>query len=133
MGKGLAAICFSPLNSFRRRMESILDNQQRAHLSAFVGTDAFKVVDSLLKDEVHKYHVALVNAPADDDKKIIAAYQMEKAASQIYIGLVNRINEEVMLYRNMTKAGDVMPDVTENLGMDNNVQELITNIPEGEY
>jgi hypothetical protein len=86
---------------------------ERAHLSVWLSDPSYKIVQRLLEDEVKRFNINLINATSPEE--VVVCHSYAKVASQIYIGLINRINEEVMLYTKAPKPTDKPIDVTESL------------------
>jgi|HubBroStandDraft_1064217.scaffolds.fasta_scaffold657523_1 hypothetical protein len=92
-------------------MDYELTQADRARLSAFLNTDEFKILDSLMKSEVFKFNTALLNEK--EPEKVLQAHNLAKAAASFYQGLVNRINAEAYIYKNTPRPGDDPIDITE--------------------
>ena len=103
-------------------MELELTHIEQAQLSAFIHTDGFRILDSIMKDEVLKFNTALLNAKKSED--VLQAHNLAKAAASFYQGVLNRINSEVYAYANTPKITDKPVDITEGLEIDNlNLEE----------
>lgn len=101
-----------------------LTDMERAHLYATYSSEGFKIFQQILESEVAKFRVALDNADPANERAVLAAHQMSKAAAQFYTGLVRRVNEEINLYTN-SRQGDKPVDVTEGvLDLQNEAPEL---------
>ena len=96
-------------------MEEIkqLSFQEQALLAALIPTDGFKIVDKLMKDEVAKFNVNLLNATKPEE--VLIAHNLASAAAKFYQGIINRINAEIYAYKNTPQPGDAPIDVTDGL------------------
>ena len=88
-----------------------LTNVEQAQLAALIPTEGFQILNRLMKEEVSKFNVSLLNAKKSED--VLIAHNLAKAAAMFYQGIINRINAEVDEYKNVPKPGDVPIDPTE--------------------
>jgi predicted phosphoribosyltransferase len=73
----------------------------RARLYLMSTSEEFHVfLRKIVEPELEKFHIALLNTDASDPNKIVAAFNLEKAAAMAWKGIENRLNIEVELYRN---------------------------------
>jgi hypothetical protein len=86
---------------------------ERAHLAVWLTEASFKIVKKLLEDEVKRFNISLINA--SNPEEVVVRHGYAKVAAQIYQGLINRINEEVMIYTKAPRASDKPIDATESL------------------
>lgn len=96
-----------------RDPETELSHLQRAHLSALVSTDGFKVLKDIMELECEKFKVCLINADPSNASAVLAAHNLAKSAAQFYVAVMNRINAEVEAYRLAPRASDAPEDITD--------------------
>ena len=92
-----------------------LEHGERAQLAAITAMEGYKILHRIMRSEVDKFFVALINAKPGDSKSVIASHLLAKAAAQFYQAVTNRINEEVTQYTAAPKVSDMPVDVTEGL------------------
>lgn len=93
--------------------ELYLDRTEQAQLSQLIYLPGYKVLHRLMRSEVDKFFVVLLNTDAADADGIVAAHKMAKAAAMFYEGVTNRVNEEVIQFTAAPRASDVPIDITE--------------------
>lgn len=114
-----------------------LEGVELAHLSVLAAMPGYRVLHRILRSEVDKFIISLINADGSDDAEILARHRLAKAASQFYQGATDRINEIIMHYRSAA-AVDMKPvDVTENVldlgDIERTAQQLPNLFEEGDY
>lgn len=107
--------------------ELTLEHTDRAHLVAVSTMEGYKVIHRICRAEVDKFIVASINANDANEKEVIAAHRLAKAAAQVYQGITNRINSEIALYIHSSHTDDKPVDATEGL-LD--LGELADQLPE---
>jgi len=76
-----------------------LNQSERASLVAYLRTEGFAALQKLCVLQIAEFDLALKNTDPSEEKKVLAAHVISKAASQFYAGLINRINEEDAYFR----------------------------------
>ena len=104
-----------------------LSGIERAHLSVLVTTDGFKIMQKLMEDEVKKFNLLLINASNTDD--IIAKHNLAKAAAQFYQGVIDRVNQEVLVYHKAPKSTDKPLDMTSGLLDLGDMADTLADVP----
>lgn len=89
-----------------------LDTTDRANLAGLSSNEGFKVLQRIMRSEVDKFVVKLINTDPAKPKEIIAAHRLAKAAAQFYTAISNRVNEEIQTYIATPREGDRPVDVT---------------------
>jgi len=93
--------------------EVVLDHTERALVAHAVATNGFPIIHRLIRSEVDKFIVGLINTGVENEAAIVANHRLAKAAAQVYTAFMNRINFEVEAFRAaVAKVGDPV-DVTE--------------------
>lgn len=90
---------------------------ERAHLAAWIGEESFRIVQRIMEDQVKTFNLDLVNATKTED--ILAKHNIAKASAVFYQRFINRLNEEITLYRASPRPNDKPLDITSNLDLDN--------------
>lgn len=96
-----------------RELELTLN--EKALLAAYINSDGYKTLDKVMRHELSKFHVKLINATKPEE--VLIAHNLEKAAAMFYQGIVNRINSEIDAYKNTPRDTDPPIDVTEGVLM----------------
>lgn len=89
-----------------------LEHNERALVAQTTATPGYKIINRIMRSEVDKFIVDLINAPEEDDKAIIAKHKLSKAAAQFYQAVVDRVNSEVHMYMAAVQNGVAPVDVT---------------------
>jgi hypothetical protein len=92
-----------------------LDHADRAQLVQLYAMEGYKVLHRLMRSEVDKFILAMINADPANPKEVLSRQRLAKAAAQFYEAITQRVNEEITLYTAQTRAGDKPVDVTEGL------------------
>jgi hypothetical protein len=95
--------------------ELSLEHADRAAVAQTVATPGWKVINRILRSEVDKYLIALINVPASDDHAIVAAHKLSKAAAQVYTAAMSRISNEVQQFIAQSGMPTTPVDITEGL------------------
>lgn len=91
-----------------------LDDTERAYLAMMVANiPAFGALTKIFEAEIEKFKVALINAQKPED--VITQHNLAKAASQFYVQVINRINQEIEIHHHTPKVNDQPVDATEGL------------------
>jgi hypothetical protein len=77
-----------------------LDYMDRADLAAMVATPGWKVLHRIMRGEVDKFVLALINTKigSDDKEEVYNKFLLSKAAAQFYQQVADRVNEETLQY-----------------------------------
>lgn len=75
-----------------------LTYMDQADLAATCATPGYGILHRLMRSEVDKFVLALINTEQGDKEEVYSAFLVSKAAAQFYQGVTNRINQEVIQY-----------------------------------
>jgi hypothetical protein len=104
--------------------ETQLSHVQRSHLQVLITSEGWRILQTLMEAECAKFDVALKNCKAGDVNAIVEHHAMSKAASAFVVGIINRINDELALYRSESSGQEVLDDPTEqNLDLGDYTEE----------
>jgi hypothetical protein len=92
-----------------------LEHGERAQVFETVRTPGFQIINAILRNEVDKIILAMVNTPVEDDSAVLAKHKLAKAAAVMYAGMIERVNEEVAGYVGAIKPSGAPVDPTEGL------------------
>lgn len=95
--------------------EISLEHSDRAMVAQTVATPGWKIINRILRSEVDKYLIALINVDESDDKAIVAAHKLSKAAAQVYAASMARVNYEVQQFIAVSGTPAEPVDITEGL------------------
>lgn len=113
-----------------------LGRAEQAHLVQTYHSEGYRIMHRIMRAEVDKFIVAMVNANPADREEVCARHVTAKAAAQFFEGVTRRINEEVTQYTAAPTPDDKPIDVTEgilDLGyLAEQLEELPHNILGGE-
>lgn len=91
-----------------------LDSEERTYIAMLAAdTPAFAALQKIFESEIAKFHVSLVNSKTDEE--VLINHKLEKAASQFYVQVLRRINQEIEIHYNAPKVDDKPVDDTEGL------------------
>lgn len=110
--------------------ELALTHGDRAFLTATAATDGYKVIHRIMRTEVDKFILALVNADPSQPEQVLTRHLLAKAAAQFYAASTERINEEILQYTGAPKASDKPLDMTAGLIdlCDEDIEAAITDV-----
>lgn len=74
--------------------EITLSHDQRALVAHTIATPGFVFINKIMRAEVDKFIVDLINADESDEKTVVAKHRLSKAAAQFYEMVLSRINME---------------------------------------
>ena len=103
------------MDNFSFEPEIALDERDRSNLASVVVMPGYRVLHRLLRAEVDRFILALINTDAKDDAGVIAAHRLAKAAAQFYEGVTSRVNEIVRNHLESSRQDEKPIDITENL------------------
>lgn len=89
-----------------------LDRGEQAQLLQCVATPGYKILNRIMRAEVDKFFLALLNTRAGLETDVLAAHKLAKAAAQFYEGVTERINEELIQFQNAPMSTDRPIDPT---------------------
>jgi hypothetical protein len=92
-----------------------LNAGEQAALTQTAGTPGYTILHRILRAEVDRFVLNLINADAADEKDVYAKHLLAKSAAQFYQGVTERINEEVLQYTSAHRRVGKPQDVTESL------------------
>lgn len=92
-----------------------LTHDQRALLAHTIATPGFVFINAIMRSEVDKFIIDLINVDEDDDKAVIAKHKMSKAAAQFYEMVIARFNMEAQQF--MREAGQPTEPIDPTEGM----------------
>lgn len=75
-----------------------LDYTNRADLAAMCATPGYSVLHRIMRSEVDKFVLAIMNTQATDKEAVFNNFLVMKAAAQFYEGITQRVNGELMQY-----------------------------------
>lgn len=92
-----------------------LNHEERGQLSFTVATPGFNHINRIMRAEVDKFIVDLINVAEDNDKMVIAKHKGAKFVAQFFERIVSRLNEETNQFIR-ERGDDSRPvDLTEGL------------------
>lgn len=92
-----------------------LGPNERASLVVMAASEGFKVLHRILRSEVDKFIIDLINQDSDDDAAVLGKHKLAKAAAIVYDGITNRINGEIEAYASTHNVDPVPVDPTAKL------------------
>lgn len=92
-----------------------LEYTERALIAQTVATQGYAIIHRIMRSEVDKFIVNLINADEDDEQAIVAKHKLAKSAAQFYQAVTDRINHEVHQYVAATQQNGPPVDPTEGL------------------
>jgi hypothetical protein len=95
--------------------EFTLDHADRGQLSQTLASPGWLIVEKIMRSEVSKFIIDLINAPEGNDVAVVAKHRMSKAAAQFHTGVVRRINSEIQQYAATQGKSSPPIDPTEGL------------------
>lgn len=98
--------------------ETQLDEAERASVVSILDLPGFHALQKLMLIEIAKFDLALKNADPADNKKVLAAHVIAKAASQFYTQIIDRLNGERDYFRGSHNQPKVQPSGTDELTED---------------
>lgn len=114
-----------------------LEDSEVASLALVVGQDGYKVIHKLIRHEVDRFILALVNIDSTRAEAVLEGHRVAKTAAQLYDGVTNKINRVVESYYSAKQSGvGIAPDSTEgiiDIGPHATTQEDIDGFEESHY
>lgn len=93
-----------------------LSNEDRSQLAHTMATQGFAIINRIMRSEVDKFVVDLINVSEADAEMVVAKHRLSKAAAQYYQGIISRLNAESQQYlREAGAAAQPVIDPTEGL------------------
>ena len=92
-----------------------LDHSERALLTQTVNTEGYRIMHRVIRSEVDKLFVDLINADPSEHKDVLAKHNLAKSAAVFYTQITDRINYETIQYTAALRATDTPKDATENV------------------
>lgn len=86
-------------------IDFVLDDQDKATLSAYVKQQGFDIIQKILEDCVRKFNFNLLNTNPANSEQVLANHYMAKVSAMLYTSLMNRIETECQInaYNNRNK------------------------------
>lgn len=92
-----------------------LSHGERAQLAAIVPHPGFHIYQRLMRSEVDKFIVAMINANPAEPQEVLTKHLLAKSAAQFLEGVSHRVTEEVEQYTHAPRATDKPKDITEGI------------------
>ncbi len=102
----MEAVAFNPVVN--------LTHDQRGQVAHTIATPGFLLVNRIMRSEVDKFIIDLINVPEGDDVSVVAKHKLSKAAAQFYELVISRLNFEAGLFMRESSGG-VPSDPTEGM------------------
>lgn len=102
-----------PVHQYNPEVE--FEHSERGEIAQTVASPGYRHITRIMRSEVDKFLLALLNVPEDDERAIIAKHRLSKAAAQVVQGITNRVNAEVQEFTAAVRAIGPPIDVTEGL------------------
>lgn len=93
----------------------VLEYNERALVVQTVATPGYAIINRIMRSEVDKFIVDLINAPENDDKTVVARHKLSKAAAQFYTAVTGRVNYEIQQYTAAQGGSGKPVDLTEGV------------------
>lgn len=81
-----------------------LSHDQRALVAHTIATPGFALINQIMRSEVDKFIIDLINVAEDDERLVVAKHRLSKAAAQFYQLVISRISMEAQQF--MRDAGE---------------------------
>lgn len=114
-------------------LELMLDSKDRAELASTVATPGYQVHNKILKHVCDSFITQLLNTQATEPESVLINHQLAKVSAQIFTMIVNRVEEEMLIFRNYPKASDKPIDATEgvlDIGEYVSIEEVLDSVLE---
>jgi len=97
-------------------VEFVLDDQDKATLSAYVKQQGFDIIQKIMEDCVRKFNFNLLNTNPANSEQVLANHYLAKVSAMFYTSLMNRIETECQInaYNNRNREA-VEEAVTANI------------------
>lgn len=96
-----------------------LDDRQRRILIGSLGQEHWKIVQTLMEEELKKFNVRLMNTPMTSPEDVIANHAAAKICTQFYVGFMQRLSEEVKVqYEKESELGTKQNPEQPNVAQD---------------
>lgn len=106
-----------------------LEPGDRAALVAMSNSHGYRVFHKIMRKTVDNFVLAMVNADPSDRESVLAKHIMAKTASQLYQGMTDAVNEEVMQYIHSPRTTDTPADTTEGILDLDDLPERLKDVP----
>jgi hypothetical protein len=102
------AVAFNP--------EVNMSHDQRGQIAHTIASPGFVHINQIMRAEVDKFVIDLINVPEDNDAMVVAKHKLSKAAAQFYQLVINRLNSEANQFiRDASESSAPIVDPTEGL------------------
>lgn len=75
-----------------------LDHHERAALALMASEEGYKILHRIIRSEVDKFVVDLINATGEDTAEVLEKHRISKVAAQLYEGWTRHVNHEIQNY-----------------------------------
>lgn len=95
--------------------EISLERHQLAALAQTCSSPGYKVIHLIVRSEVDKFVLDLINSPSEEEAKVLEKHRVSKVAAMLYEGVTKRINYEVQRYTQASQQPGEPIDPTEGV------------------
>lgn len=93
-----------------------LSHEQRGQVAHTIASPGFIYINQIMRAEVDKFVIDLINVPEDDSAMVVAKHRISKAAAQFYQLVISRLNSEAgQFVRESSGSSAPITDPTEGL------------------
>lgn len=92
-----------------------LDFTERAALVSILDMPGWFALQKLMLLEIHRFDLALKNADAANEKSVLAAHVISKAASQFYVQIISRLNKEREMFQGAYVENEILPSIADQI------------------
>lgn len=92
-----------------------LSGHEQGALAMTIASEGWKVAQSIMRNEVDKFVLVLLNTETTDEKAILDAHRNAKLTAMLLEGIVRRISHEVDNYVSSRPNVKPIGDITENI------------------
>lgn len=92
-----------------------LSDTARTQIAQTITTPGFHYINLIMRTEVSKFAMDLVNSEEGDDKAVLAKHKLSRAAALFYARVISRINSEAQLGSSNLAGEEVPSDPTEGI------------------
>lgn len=103
------------METYNFNPDIVLGHSERGQVAATVGSDGYRIINRLMRSEVDKFFVDLINTGTEYPESILSRHMLAKAAAQFYQGITDRINHEIQQYTAAIRDTSAPVDVTDGL------------------
>jgi hypothetical protein len=109
--------------------EVIISSNEQAALMLMSASEGFKVFNRIMRGELDKLIMSLINEPGNDDEMVLNKHKLAKSAAIFYDGIINRVNHEIAIYASQNTDSKPVDSTAHliDLGPDASTQDDIEN------